>query len=69
MLSVLMSLLPQSLHSQFLLFFSFFFCFFGAASVTCGSSQARSRIGAAAAGLCYSSWQHQILNPLIEARD
>ena len=34
-----------------------------------GSSQARGRIGATAAGLYHSSWQCQILNPLSEARD
>ena len=34
-----------------------------------GSSQARGWIGAAVAGLRHSSRQHQILNPLNEARD
>ena len=34
-----------------------------------GSSQARGQIGAVAASLHYSSWQHQIPNPLSEARN
>ena len=34
-----------------------------------GCSQARGLIGAIAAGLHYSSWQCQILDPLSEARD
>ena len=34
-----------------------------------GGSQARGRIGAAAASLHHNSGQHQILNPLSEARD
>ena len=37
--------------------------------LTYGSSQARGRIRAAAAGLHHSSQQRQILNPLSEARD
>ena len=60
----------------------FFFLFRGT-TVAYGSSQARNQIEAAAAGLCHSSatsdlshicnlhcslWQHQILNPLSEAR-
>ena len=64
-------------------FFSFFYLF-RATPAAYGSSQARGRIGAAAAGLhhshsnngssclcdlCYSSQQCQILNPLSEARD
>ena len=59
----------------------FFFCFilfcfvllllllFRAAPAANGSSQARSQIRAAAAGLHLSSQQRQILNPLSEARD
>ena len=58
--------------------------FFSPTSVAYGSSQARSQIGATAAGLCHShsnarsephlplhhsSWQCQILNPLSQARD
>ena len=62
----------------------FFFCFSRAAPTAYGGSQARGRIGAVAAGLrrshstvgsepClqpvrHSSRQHQILNPLCEAR-
>ena len=34
-----------------------------------GDSQARGIIGAVAASLHHSSWQHQILNSLSEARD
>ena len=62
----------------------FFSLLFRAALATCGNSQARDWIGAAAAGLCHnntmpdpslifdlhhSSEQRWILNPLIEARD
>ena len=51
-------------------FFSFFFfSFFRSTLTTCGSSQARGGIGAAAARLHHSTPQHQILNPLSEARD
>ena len=46
-----------------------FFLLFRAAPVAYGSSQAKSRIGAAAASLHHSSWQHQILNTLSEAGD
>ena len=75
------SLLP---HSQHLSFFFFFFVFFRATPMAYGISQARGQIRAAAAGLhqshsgarssriCnlhHSSRQHQILNPMSEARD
>ena len=46
-----------------------FFIFFKAAPVAYGRSQARGQVGAAAAGLHRNSQQHQILNPLSEARD
>ena len=48
---------------------SFLFFFFRVTPVAYGSSQARGGIEAAAAHLHQSSWQHQILNPLSEARD
>ena len=62
---------------------TFFFFLFTPVLAACGSSQARGQIGAAAAAyttamaapdlsrifeLHHSLWQHQILNPLIEAR-
>ena len=47
----------------------FFFLLFWAPPVAHGRSQARSWIGAAAAGLHYSLQQCMILNPLREARD
>ena len=50
-------------------FFFFFLVLFRATSTAYGSSRARGGIGAAAAGLHHSSRQHQILNPLNEARD
>ena len=40
------------------------FSFFLFMAATCGSSQARGQIGAAAAGLYHSLWPHWILNPL-----
>ena len=50
-----------------------------AATIAYRSFQARDQIGTAAAGICHShsnagskhhsSWQHQILNPLSDARD
>ena len=43
--------------------------FFRAILVAYGSSQARGGIGATAAGLCHSSWQRQIPNPLSKAKD
>ena len=57
----------------------FFFFLFRAIPAAYGSSQARGRIGVVAAAivmqdpshvfdLYHSSWQHQILNPLREAR-
>ena len=51
------------------IFFFFFFLLFQAAPVAYRGSQARGWITDAAAGLCHSSWQHQNLNPLSEARD
>ena len=68
----------------FILLYFILFCFIllRATPVARGSSQARDPVGAAAASLrpamqdpsfvCYlhcSSWQHQMLNPLREARD
>ena len=68
----------------FRLFFFLSFCLSRAAPTAYGGSQARDLIGAVAAGLCHSHsnagsvlclwpnhspWQHQILNPLSEARD
>ena len=50
-------------------FFSFLFLLFRAEPGAYGSSQARVRIGAAAAGLHHSSWQCRILSPPSEARD
>ena len=47
----------------------FFIFFFRASPEACRSSQARVWIGAIAAGLHHSSWQHQIFNPLSEVRD
>ena len=62
----------------------FFFFLFRAAPVALGDSQSGGGIGAAAedyttatattdlrciCDLCHSLWQHQILNPLSEARD
>ena len=73
---------PASL-SLYLFIFTFFF-FLRAMPEAQGSSQAKGRIRAAATGhataramrdrsricdLPHSSWQHQILNPLSEARD
>ena len=49
--------------------YSFFPLLFRAVPVAYGSSQARGRIGAAAAGLHHSSLQCRILNPLSAARD
>ena len=48
---------------------SLFFCLFRATPMAYGSSQARGRIRAAAAGLHHSSQQRWILNLLSEARD
>ena len=59
-------------------FFFFFFGLFMAAPMAYGSSPPRGRNRAADAGLHHSNtrselrhslWQHQILNPLSEARD
>jgi len=60
----------------------FLFCLFRAAPTAYGNSQAKGRIGAAAASLlqamsdlshicnpCHSLWKCQILNPLSKARD
>ena len=49
--------------------FFLFFAFFSAALKAYGDCQARSRIGAVAAGLHHSSQQCWILNPLSEARN
>ena len=46
-----------------------FFVFFRAAPTAYGSSQARGLIRAIVANLHHSSQQHQILDPLREARD
>ena len=46
-----------------------FFCLFRTTPTAYGSSQARDRIGAVAAGLHHSSRQCRILDPLCEARD
>ena len=46
-----------------------FFCLFRAALLPYGSSRAKGQIEAVATGLCHSSEQHGILNPLSEARD
>ena len=46
-----------------------FFFLYRAIPAAYGCSQARGQIGAAAAGLHHSSWQHWILNPLSEVRD
>ena len=62
-------------HPLYLLFFGgggvldwFLFFFFMPAPVAYAGSQARGRVRVAAAGLCHSSQQRQILNPLSEAR-
>ena len=47
----------------------FFFLLFKAAPEAYGSSWTRGQIGAAASGLCHSSWQCWILNQLSRARD
>ena len=74
-------LIMKMSYSKSLLFFFFFGLFFFRATLaTYGGSQARSPIGAVAAGLCqshrsrvcdlyHSSWQHQNLNPLSDATD
>ena len=59
----------RSLSTVHIGFFFSFFNFLGAASAAYGGSQARGRIGAAAAALPHSSWQRQVLHPLSEARD
>ena len=46
-----------------------FFFHFMTTPLAYGSSWATGWIRTAAAGLCYSLWQHQILNRLSEARD
>ena len=58
-----------SLSLSIFLSISIYLLFFRAASTAYGSSQARGHIGAVAAGLHHSSWQHQILDPLSKARD
>ena len=42
--------------------------FFRAIPTAYGSSQTRGSVRAIAAGLCHSSWQRWILNPLNKAR-
>ena len=54
---------------HFLKFFGFVFVFSRATPVAYRGSQARGRIGAAAADLRCSSWQRRILNPLSKAGD
>ena len=81
---VCLKLSQSSLRLSSFLFLYLFFFFLRAAPVACGSSQARSQIGATAAGLCHShsnvdqncvcdlhhnSQQWQILNSMSEARD
>ena len=79
------ALVSVPLLVMFVLFcFVLFFVFSRAAPMAHGGSQARGRIRAVAAGLHHglrtsdpshiwdlhhSSWQHQTLNPLSEARD
>ena len=70
---------PWCVFWVFVLFcFVLSFCAFRAAPAAYGGSQARGQIRAAAtatrdlSGVCnlhHSSWQHRILNPLIEARE
>ena len=50
-------------------YYFFFFWLFRATLAAYGVSQARIPIGSTAASLHHSSQQHQILNPLNEARD
>ena len=69
---------------KYFIYLFIYFCLFRAEPTAYGGSQARGPIGAVASGLhqghsnkdpshvCNlhrSSWQHQILNPLIESRD
>ena len=49
--------------------FFFLYFYFRATPVAHGGSQARGQLELLTAGLYYSSWQRQILNPLSEARD
>ena len=63
---------PPFCTNPFFLLFCLSLClsvFFRAAPTAYGSSQNRGWIGPVAAGLHHSSWQHQIPNPLSEARD
>ena len=62
---------PKQIATLLSLFFFFFFFFslFRAAPAAYGSSQARGRMGAAAAGLTPQPQQHGVLNPLSRARD
>ena len=58
LLLILVCLLPFCLHCLCIItlhipLFYFIFCLFRAAPMAYGSSQARGRIGAAAAGMCY----------------
>ena len=52
------------LYLFFYFYLFIYFCLFRATPMGYGGSQASSRIGAVAAGLHHSSWQHGILNPL-----
>ena len=52
-----------------LFFGGLFLFFFRATPMAYGGSQARGRTGAVAAGICHSSQQRQILNPLSKVRD
>ena len=73
----------DGLERDFFFFLFLFILFFRADPAACGGSQARSRIGAAAAGphhsysnvgskphcnLHHNLWQRQVLNSLSEAR-
>ena len=59
----------QSDTLDMFLYLDCFFCLFTDTPAAYGSSRARGWIGASAATLHQSLWQHQILNPLNEARD
>ena len=62
------ALYASSNENKHLLNFLIFFLF-RASPEAYGGSQARGRIEAVAAGLCHSSRQRRILNPLSETRD
>ena len=50
-------------------YYYYYYLLFRATPTTYGGSQARGLIRATATGLRHNSWQHQILNPVSEARD